>query len=126
MTFYRPLDILIVIIVIGLSGFVLLNFRQVPGSTAEVFVKERKVALFNLNAPQQVKAINTPIGQIHIQYGQGAIQVLKTPCPQKICLLHGAIRHTYDQIICIPAFLTIRINNPNGSPNQNTIDAITY
>lgn len=114
------------IIVIGISGSAWVKFQGVSGSSAVVYVKEKRVAVFNLSDEVQIKQVETPIGQIHIQYGEENIRILKSPCPQKICLLQGAIQQTHEQIICVPAHLYIRIINPKQSAAENTIDAISY
>ena len=126
MKLFHPFDFAVAAVLICISGFALLHFRGDAGSFAEVYVDEKKAATFNLNVPEQTKTVETPIGAVHIRYGNGSIRVAQSPCPQKICILQGAIRHTHDQIVCVPARLTIRIFRSKKTNADGSIDAITY
>ncbi len=126
MKLYRPFDLVIVAVTVCICGFAFLQFRGAAGSFAEVYVEGRKAATFRLEVPDREKRIETPIGVVHIRYGNGSIRVTQSPCLQKICILQGAARHTHDRIICLPAHLHIRLFNPEETDAQNGIDAITY
>lgn len=96
------------------------------GTTAEIYVSNRKAARFNLNGEIQQKEIPTRIGKIKIQFGHGEIRVIHSPCDQKICMLQGAIRHTFEQIVCLPARMQIVLTSTTPSLNSEEIDAVSH
>ncbi len=125
--FLRPLDILLIILVVisALSSFFL--FKGQSGSKAEVYVAGSKAAVFDLNGKIQEKEIKTSIGLVRIKYGLGSIQIIKSPCTQKICILKGAVKTTHDHIICVPAQLTITVVNEDDSTSVlKGIDAFSH
>jgi len=127
MILLRPLDIvLLVIIAVAAAGSFFLMEKKV-GSRAEIYVDNRKTASFNLDGPVQLKDITTKIGQVRVKYGNGCVQVTRSPCPQKICIRQGAISHIYENIICLPAQLQIVIvNETNSLKSADGIDAISH
>ena len=126
MKFHRPFDFVIMIAIMCIAGVALLKFRGSSGSFAEVYVGEKKVAVFNLNMTDHIQKVETSIGIVQIHYGNGSIRVYQSPCPQKICILQGAIQYTHEQIICAPARLHIRIVHSKEQNTQDHIDAVTY
>jgi hypothetical protein len=127
MTLLRPLDIIVIIIVIAAAAGSFFLMEKKAGSKAEVYVDNRKTASFNLNGPVQSKDITTKIGNVRVKYGDGSVQVSRSPCPQKICIRQGAISHIHENIICLPAQLQIVIVNETGSlKSAGSIDAISH
>jgi len=127
MTLIRPIDfILMIIITAAAAGSFFLMGKEV-GSKAEVYVNNRKTAVFNLDGTVQFKDIATKIGKVRVKYGDGSIQVTQSPCIQKICIHQGAISHIYENITCLPAQLQIVITDKTNSlKSADGIDAISY
>jgi|APSaa5957512622_1039677.scaffolds.fasta_scaffold220942_1 hypothetical protein len=99
MAFFRPFDFFLVLILVGIIVSSVLLFKGSPGSRAEIYVSNQKIAYFNLSGEERYKEIPHKIGTSLIKYGQGSIQVIRSPCPQKICVLQGAIKLTHERII---------------------------
>ena len=127
MTFFRPFDLLILGLVLLGASVAYSLMDEEPGAIAEVYVSNRKAASFNISGAIQQKEIQTRIGKIRIEFGEGAIKVVHSPCNQKICILQGAIRHTYEHIICLPARMQIILTRTSQPADEkNTIDAISH
>ena len=127
MTLIRPLDILLLVLIAAAAAGSFFLMKTEAGSRAEIYVNNRKTASFNLDEPVQVMDITTKIGKVKVKYGDGSVQVTQSPCPQKICIRQGAISHSHENIICLPAQLQIVIvNETNSLKSADDIDAISY
>jgi len=125
-TFFRPFDLVLLGVVLLAASVAYSLMDEQPGSKAEIYLSNELAATFNISGKTQQKEIDTRIGKIKIQFGQGAIQVIHSPCTQKICILQGAIHHTYEHIICLPAQMQIVLTSPIPSSNKEDIDAISH
>ena len=127
MTLIRPLDIIILIIItVAAAGSFFLMGKE-AGSQAEIYVNNSKTASFNLDGPVELKDITTKIGKVRVKYGNGSVQVTRSPCTQKICIHQGAISHIYENIICLPAQLQIVIiDETNSLKSADGIDVTSY
>ena len=126
MTFFRPFDLILLTLVILGASVAYSLMDEEPGAIAEVYVSNRKAASFNISGETEQKEIQTRIGKIKIEYGQGTIKVLHSPCNQKICVLTGAIRHTYEHIICLTAQMQIVLIRSTQPSDSESIDAISH
>ncbi len=127
MRLFRPLDALVVFLLIVATVFAFIFFKGEQGTRAEIRLKNQKIATLKLNGPSQTKTIHTRIGDVRIRFGEGKIQVISSPCTHKICLLKGAIHMSHDHIICLPAQLSISILSNSEEKNpMGEIDAFTY
>jgi hypothetical protein len=93
-----------------------------------VYLDNQKYAWFDLNGAPQSHIIPTRIGPVRLEIGSGYARVLESPCPNKICVKTGTIRHGHEEVVCMPAHLLVVIEGDasldakkNGSP-----DAVTY
>lgn len=127
MKLIRPLDSLIILLLLAAGGISFVLVKGEQGARAEVYVDNRRAAVFSLSGPEQLKEIKTGIGTVQLLVGEGAIHVVKSPCRRKICILQGKIRHTHEKIICVPAHMAITIIDPDkpGS-EQGGVDAVSY
>jgi hypothetical protein len=127
MKLIRPLDYLIIAIILIVASSAIFLFKGTTGAKAEIYVKKKKIAVFSLLGPEKIKEIDTRIGKIQLLVGKGSIRVLKSPCKQKICILQGDIQNTHESIICLPGEMAILIINTDDSENPlNQIDAISH
>lgn len=127
MKLIRPLDIIIVLLLLSAGTVSFFLIRGEQGARAEVYVDNRRVAVFSLSGPEQLKEIPTRIGNVQLAVGGGAIRVVKSPCTQKICVLQGRIRHTHEKIVCLPAQLVVTIVDPDKTePAHGDVDAVSY
>lgn len=127
MALFRPFDTIIIgaLLVAAVASFGLLKGET--GARAEVFLGSHKVAQFNLRHALSFKSIDTRIGKIKLEYGDGGIRVVESPCNQKICILQGVITKTHEHIICLPANMSVSIvNEAQPDTSFDAIDAISY
>lgn len=99
MVLFRWFDSLLIVLILAAAVTALIFLRGSPGTKAEVYVSNKKVAYFNLNTDVQFREIEHVIGKSLIKYGEGSIRVVESPCPQKICMLRGAIQQSHERII---------------------------
>lgn len=125
MKLFRPLDSLLVAALVIATLIAVYAFQGSSGNRAEVHVDGEPVAVFDLESQPRQAEIDTRIGRIQLEIGRGTIRVLNSPCPQKICMLQGEIAHTHQQIICLPARMTIRIIN-SADHSTPQFDAISH
>lgn len=127
MTLIRPLDTIIIVLTLCASGLAIFFFQGVSGNKAEVYLGSTKIAVFDLNSEDKIKEIETRIGTVRLRIGNGSIQVVSSPCTQKICILQGAISHTDEHITCLPAHLFISVADGKTTETLfDQIDAISY
>ena len=127
MTLIRPLDIIVLVLIAAAAAGSIFLMKKEAGSEAEIYVNNSKTASFSLDGPVQSKEITTKIGKVRVKYGDGSVQVTQSPCPQKICIRQGAISHSHENIICLPAQLQIVIiAKTNSMKSADGTDAISY
>ena len=127
MRFFRPFDLVLVLLAVLGATVAYSLMDEDPAATAEIYLSNRKAATFNISGETQQKEIQTRIGKIRVEYGQGAIKGVHSPCKQKICILQGNIRHTYEHIICLPAEMQIVLTrSAEPSDKADRIDAISH
>jgi hypothetical protein len=126
-TFFRPFDAAIAILVAATSAWGFLAFRVTEGSRATVYMSNKRFAWYELGGDKRKVEIDTRIGPIALEIGQGAARVLSSPCPNKICVKTGAVRHVHGEIVCLPAHLLLVIEGDSraGRPGGE-IDAVTF
>ncbi len=126
-TLIRPLDSIIIVFILISTGLAFYLLKGNTGSKAEIHLGSKRIARFELQGDDRIKLIDTRIGQIKVRVGNGSIQVLSSPCDQKICILQGAIHNTHEHIVCLPAQMYISIVNSENADNLfDDIDAISH
>lgn len=61
-------------------------------------------------------------GLMKVEISNQSVEVLSSSCSHQICVRHGAIRHAFDQIVCIPNHILITIS----AKKDNQPDAIAH
>ncbi|MBF0430996.1 MAG: NusG domain II-containing protein [Fibrobacteria bacterium] len=123
--FFKPLDSIIIVLILVVSVWSLTFFTREKGFQAEIFIKAKLVSRLSLNGDEKKFILPSKKGDIHVLYGEGEIRILHAPCKHKICVKHGAISNTREKIICAPSGLLIQITG-TGSLNKDSLDAITF
>jgi len=125
--FFRIADLILAVSLLLLSGFSFSYFSGVSGNTAVLFVNNIKYASYHLGSGMQIRTINAGEGRFKLEYGEGKIRVLRSPCHHKICVKQGFIHKTHKQIICVPYKFLVRIENNFGkSEGDADTDATTF
>jgi hypothetical protein len=111
---FRPFDA--VIIAVCCIGFVL-SVRALPvasGSDVAIYRDGRLAARYPLAVDRQA-TISGARGTVTIRICQKSVRVIAADCPEKICVMTGAIRHPAQQIVCAPNHILITIGASEGS-----------
>lgn len=54
--------------------------------------------------------VDGPLGKTVVQFREGHVAVLSSPCPHKMCIKMGKIRNAGEIIVCVPNRILIRID----------------
>ena len=121
------MDLILILVILGLALFGIFTFKLTQGSRAVVYVANKKFAWYDLTMQKKTYAIPTRIGEIEIEIGNGIARVLHAPCPNQLCIKTDAIKHSHEEIVCMPGQLLIEIEgNTETNGNKAQTDAITY
>jgi hypothetical protein len=95
-----------------LSSF-LLPLQQAAGSRLVVSSGDNILFVAPLNQDQQFE-LSGPLGSTKLQISNGAVRVLSSPCPQKICIGMGQVSRSGELLACVPNRLVIRIEGESA------------
>lgn len=95
------------------------------GVGAQLIVSSGADILFvaPLKQDQQID-LSGPLGITKLQVKDGAVRVLSSPCPQKICIGMGKARYSGDLLACVPNRLVMRIEG-DGSARESGYDLLS-
>src|SRR4051812_1897363 len=125
-TFFRPLDAAVALLVGAASCWGFLAFTVSYGAKAVVYVSNKKFAWYDLSAKKQEITLTTRIGPVKIEIGDGSARVISSPCPNKLCVKTGSIRHSHEEVICVPAQVIIVLESAGEGKGKGGVDAITF
>ena len=132
--FFRPLDALILLIVLGASAWGFLAFRMEAGASVRIYLGNRKYGWYPVTGAKHPVSIPTRIGPVILELGEGTAKVLSSPCRNKVCVRTGGISHAHSEIICMPAQMLVVMEGKPGAgsgggragDSGNGADAVTY
>lgn len=108
------------LILISVLSFTVLKAVKEPGQIAVIKVENLQKFSKNLNRAEKF-SVSGHISETSIEIVGGAIRVISSGCPQKLCVRQGSISQTGEIIVCVPNKLTISI----GGARKNKFDAVT-
>jgi len=112
--------LVVLILVLGImSLFAISRFKQ-PGVRVIIAVNGQELQRLDLDRSQEIM-VTGPIGNTRIKIDHGAVQVLSSDCPEKICILTGKIRHAGEMIVCVPNKVVVKVIGKT----ENQFDVIT-
>lgn len=97
-----------------LGGFWLLH--RTPGKQVAVRVDRQVVATFPLDENREYTIDNGWGGENHLVIRDGVACVDHANCPDRICVMQGAISQTGESIICLPNAVVVEIVEGDESP----------
>jgi hypothetical protein len=102
-------DIFIVAFLVCVTGGI--AFMVYAGQHGEAYahIKSGQDELFYALATQRLVNVNGPLGTTVVQIEDGFLQVLSSPCPEKICVKSGKIHTPGEWIACLPNQVLITI-----------------
>lgn len=125
--FFRPLDAIVAALIAAAAVWGFTAFRLAPAGRAVVYVGNAKFGWYDLQgAPRQVE-VPTAIGTVTLQVGGGGARVLRSPCPNRLCVKRGTVRRAHGELICMPARLLVVLEGgEGGDAREPQPDAVTY
>jgi hypothetical protein len=124
-SFFRPFDAVCLILVAAAAAWGFLSFGVAEGSKVVVYLAEKKYAWYDLGGEKRRIQVPTRIGPVWLEIGGGEARVAESPCPNKICVKTGRVRHAHGEIICVPAHLLVAIEGASGG-KEGGVDAVTF
>lgn len=107
--------LLLVVLAFGLALFAITRViprRGVLAGELAVQVKGRTVRTISLNGPLH-RVILREVGMT-LEVGQGKARVLKSDCPEQICVNTGWISGAGQTIVCVPNRTVFRLLGKEG------------
>lgn len=83
------------------------------GNQASVFIHGKFWSSFNLYEDQTI-TVKGKLGDSVLQIQDGNIRFVSSPCPNKICILHGWAQRGGEFIACVPNEVSVRILGPDS------------
>jgi hypothetical protein len=99
---------LVLVLALLVAGSFLFLLGRHPGSRVIIETENRIVYTAPLEE-QRLFDVEGPLGVTRMQIENGAVRVLSSPCPQKICIGLGAARNSGDLLACVPNRILVRI-----------------
>lgn len=120
---FRPLDVLLLVLLLGFGTWSTWQLFTAPsGSRAVVWMDGRRVAWYPLVGGVRQDSIQGALGAVVVEHGQGAIRVVRAPCPGHLCLRQGLARRTGEKLVCVPSRVVVLIESDAGT--QGEYDAV--
>ena len=112
---------LVLVLVLGLLTLVSWGLLHQRGSGSRVLIYQdgKETADISLNSDRTVQ-VEGPLGISVIEVKNGKVRMLKSPCPQQICVHMGQISKPHSSIVCVPNRVMILI-----PADHDSLDAIT-
>lgn len=119
MTAYRristPWDVVLILTLLAVT-VVWHSVQHKTTSTESVvciYIDNRLYARYPLS---QDKTVNIPgtEGDATLQINGGAVQIIKSPCRNQICVKSGAIKSSAASLVCVPGHFIVRIRSKDG------------
>ncbi len=119
-----PADRIVSIGLIALSLILAAGLRSPASSPREarVTVDGREAVTLSLASDRRV-VVEGLRGPVTLEVREGAVRVVESPCPQRICVAMGERRRTGELIACVPNALVIVLGG--GPPDADVPDAVT-
>ena len=105
----RELIIIAVILLLGVTAFILLFSFKTDGRTAVISVDGKPAAEIELDGSQNKTFTVSEAENITFELNNGRIRVADSDCPDKICCNTGFISDLGESIICMPNKMIVEI-----------------
>jgi hypothetical protein len=90
-----------------------------PGGTVVVHEASGRSFAYPLDVNRTIR-FPGPLGESVVRITNESVQMLSSPCRNKLCVKQGAIRNNGESIICVPNRIGIVITSPDSSPAGRT------
>jgi len=108
--FIKPVDIVVVAVIVICSLLITWLFAYDGAKYAVVYVDGNEYGRYSLNKDEkQIIEISSSFGRNVIEIEKGKVLVLETTCPDKTEINAGAISKSGQSLVCLPNRLVISI-----------------
>ncbi|MBD3421535.1 MAG: hypothetical protein GF398_15560 [Chitinivibrionales bacterium] len=118
---FGPLDAIVIILMITGAALFFPLARAQKGDTVAVYHYDKILATYPLSTEKHFN-VRGDIGKMAIEIRNGKVRVNTSSCLKKICVYHGWIQRSHDQIICAPNRVMIEIQSATA---RKDIDAVS-
>ena len=122
----RPLDRLVVALLLLFCGVLLVWLRPGPPGRRVIVERDGKVVFTAPLDRDRVFAVSGPLGATQLAIHQGGVRIEDSPCPHKVCIGMGRIDRRGEIIACVPNHLLVRIDGgPQGDRTGPDYDLLS-
>jgi hypothetical protein len=119
--FFRPLDAVVLILVLSAGIFTLPWLWTGTGRRAEIRVDGKKVMRLELEGPARRASLPGFLGPVELEWGEKGVRILQAPCPNHLCVKTGWVRRRDHRLVCAPSRLAVEIRG-----GDLAFDAVTF
>jgi hypothetical protein len=81
--------------------------------------------VFPLDSEESLK-VRGPLGDTEVVISGGAVRIVESPCPEKICIRTGAISRPGQTIACLPNQVIVVIRGESRAHPGEQVDAFSW
>ena len=115
----KPLDILIILLVV--AGGVFFTVRGTVTRGSRVSVNANGVHYEYSAATDGVYTVDGELGPTTFEIKDGRVRIIDSPCPNKTCVAQG----WHSPLVCLPNKVMITIEGEAGAAKEGGFDAIS-
>lgn len=104
---FGALDALVLALVGAGAAFAWMTGPGEQGARATAFVGGKPVAWWPLSGALRTDTVQAALGPVVVRHGEGAIRIVRAPCPNHLCMKQGEASHSHDRLVCVPSRLVI-------------------
>lgn len=130
MAVFKPLDILLYgfVILIMAGGFLYFHFVFVEGGPRVVLIEMDGTLLQSVNLTENMESYRFNIltedeGELTVLVGYESTEIIKSTCPDQVCVRWGKIYHSGQSVVCLPFRVMVRIVGQN---ENDELDDVTW
>jgi len=105
-------DWLVVLTLLGISIAGIVWLAAAPKGTRVVVTSgDQTCFVAELDQSHSVD-LDGPLGKTHLVIDATGAHVTSSPCPRKVCISMGPVKHSGDLLACVPNRIMVRIEGP--------------
>lgn len=118
----KPGDVTLIVVLLlaSVGGMVYLRNTLSAGTYCIVYADGAEVGRYSLSR-ERVMRIRGPLGETTIAVERGAVSVIDSPCPHKVCMSMGRISRVGETVACIPNRVLVTVQGRR----EGGVDAVT-
>jgi hypothetical protein len=104
-----------------LGGLMHTSEQTAGNLIAVVMAGNRQLTARNLTTPSEF-AVHGAVGEMLLQVANRRIRVLRSTCPNQVCVRQGAVHRSGEMLVCVPNRVVILIRRANEAKLTKTPD----